>query len=381
MPEPVKNGNDLPPPCKHSRIVSLDYVRVLLTLSILIYHMAADYKTAFPESASTMDHIINYTNGPWGPVIVTMFFMLSGIGLYHKHKSIDNVWSFYYKRWKSIIPLFYIVYVVFYINHCFAIGHIFYKDPPLTILLTILGMDCYSGQNVPLSPLLQWIVGGTPSGTYYLTGTWFLGPILIVYLLYPLILILYKKLNYLLLIGLALLYFLEMRYTPYDTNRTIIYCLVGFVAGMIFIDNIHLMKDWRLVISSIMIATPILLLKLPSFVLYPHIIAFCILIISYNLWEQVSKKQTRLNMAILKLSTLSFSFFLIHIGTNKYVKIYLMSSYDIGFVECVIISTVFDLLLSVILYKLHTLLIHSKYFLKFEDTIIRLGSKKPIMIR
>ena len=362
------------------RIVSLDYIRVLLTVSILIYHLADNYKSLFPEMTPFLNLFTNFANGYWGPVMVTMFFMLSGIGLYYKHDKIENVNQFYYKRWKSIIPVFFIVYFVFYVLHCLSIGQIFYKDPPQTILLTITGMDGYSGQNVPLAQLLKCLVGGAPNGTYYLTGTWFLGPILILYLLYPIILAVFKRLDVILVVILAVTYCLEMEFTDYVANRTIVYCLTGFVVGMVFIKYIDKLKDWRLAVICFVMVLIMYSVKLPHFDLYPHVMATCMMIVGYNFWEYVSARVNKLNDIILKLSAISFTFFLYHLGTNKFVWLIVIPRFEIGFLEGIVISVLLDLVLSMITYAFFKWFISTKPFLKFEGRMLKIGTKRPIKV-
>ena len=365
---------------KDKRIVSLDYVRVILTLCILTYHLADDYIDLFPALKSALTLLTRFANGAWGPPLVTMFFMLSGIGLYYKHSKIENVSQFYYKRWKSIIPLFLMVYLVFYILNFINNGHFMYKDPPQTILLTLTGMDGYSRLNTPISELLTWLVGGAPNGTYYLTGTWFLGPILIVYLLYPVILALFKRLDFLLLIIIAAIYFLEMQFTSYASHRVIFYCLTGFVMGMLFIKYIDRLKDWRLAVICLGVFLILYFVKLPSFVFYVQIVAACLLIAGYNLFEFVSSKVKKTNDIILKLSAISFTFFLYHIGTNTLVMMKLVPMLDIGFLEGWFFSVFVDLVLSIVTYTFYRWFIKTRLFLKFEERMLRIGTKHPIAV-
>ena len=68
---------------KTKRIFSVDLIRAICPFGILLYHYSCQYKNG-PQPFST------YANGSWGYVFVTVFFMLSGVSLYHNYTIITK---------------------------------------------------------------------------------------------------------------------------------------------------------------------------------------------------------------------------------------------------------------------------------------------------
>lgn len=165
---------------------SLDVIRAVSTVAIVLFH----YSFTFVEYNITGSHIsfLKFASGDWGGVFVAVFFMLSGAALYYnwdtrmktfsgKHGILD----FYWKRWLAIFPMFYIAWTVMYIINSRRLGTWYWGGRRRNFLLTVFGMDGYfmhHGQN------------------YYCLGEWFLGGIILIYLLYPLLQLLFNKLRW-----------------------------------------------------------------------------------------------------------------------------------------------------------------------------------------
>ncbi|MCR5626191.1 MAG: acyltransferase, partial [Lachnospiraceae bacterium] len=91
---------------------------------------------------------------------------------------LKGVGSFYFKRIKTIFPMFYIAWFIMFCINSHKMGSIYWGGPRKNIILTVLGMDGYflhHGLN------------------YYCLGEWFLGGIIILYLLFPLVQFLFMK--------------------------------------------------------------------------------------------------------------------------------------------------------------------------------------------
>ena len=58
-----------------------------------------------------------YANGSFGSLFVGVFFLISGGVLYYNYPEVKNLSTFYYKRWKSIFPMFYITFLFFFIRN------------------------------------------------------------------------------------------------------------------------------------------------------------------------------------------------------------------------------------------------------------------------
>ena len=116
--------------------------------------------------------------GSWGYSLVTVFFIISGALIYLNNSTLDSVSLFYTKRIKTIYPAFYISYIsVFTARMCLGGQFTSGKDVYL-FALTILGIDGYFSSYVK---------------NFYILGEWFLGALIIIYLLYPFILAVFRK--------------------------------------------------------------------------------------------------------------------------------------------------------------------------------------------
>jgi peptidoglycan/LPS O-acetylase OafA/YrhL len=93
-----------------NRLYSFDFLRVLCAIGIIVFHFSC-------ELDKTVDNkvLYFYANGSWGNTIVNVFFLISGAMLYYNNSEIKSLKTFYYKRIKSIFPMFYIAFILFYL--------------------------------------------------------------------------------------------------------------------------------------------------------------------------------------------------------------------------------------------------------------------------
>lgn len=147
------------------RLFYLDLIRVASAILIVIYH--------FPFSlGGAVDPLHGTVNGSWGMTPVYCFFMVSGAALFHRYGREErlDVKTFYKKRFLSIYPLFWIAYILGFFAVYWQLGH-FYDIPTWSFIWSFLGLD-------------GWIVNWIP--TFYMVGEWFLGSIIMLYLVFPL---------------------------------------------------------------------------------------------------------------------------------------------------------------------------------------------------
>ncbi len=166
---------------------SFNIIRAVSAIMVVFTH----FSYSFVEyGISTGPGLLMFKNGDIGGVFVTMFFMLSGAALLHNYpsfrdgeeksfgKTLKNLAVFYKKRWLTIFPMFYIAWAIMYVINSRRVGGWFWGGPRKNFILTFLGMDGYFlhlGMN------------------YYCLGEWFLGAIIILYILYPLLLFLWNR--------------------------------------------------------------------------------------------------------------------------------------------------------------------------------------------
>lgn len=201
---------------KKERIPGVDFIRVICAVGIIMFHFSC-------HSASNFRLLYSYANGTWGSVLVAIFFMLSGGMLIYNYSKIHDLKLFYYKRAKSIFPAFYIGFAYYYMEMAFASGTPFFMGNPLKLIETLCGMDGY---------LLY-----RSTGNYYQIGEWFLGAIILLYILYPLI---NWAMNQSVLITsiisfILYVWILQTNFFIIPVNRNLISCFISFYIGMLFI--------------------------------------------------------------------------------------------------------------------------------------------------
>lgn len=210
---------------KKERIESLDFIRGASALLIVIYHTLFIFQSnpilnCFPVKA-VLD------NGDWSITVVSVFFMLSGASLYYNYPKIEKggLKKFYFKRWKSLFPAFLLVWVCNYVLTVIKEHNFFYAAEPKYMLLSFIGMDGY------LHHLHD---------NYYYAGEWFLGAIIVMYVIYPLIVKLFEKktLRYITTAVIVLAFIWLMIYNPFLMNKSWnpITCLFAFWAGMLMME-------------------------------------------------------------------------------------------------------------------------------------------------
>ena len=173
------------------RIKGIIFTRACCCIGIIIFHY-------FSYSKGNFKFLYNTANSSFGFLFVTSFFCLSGAVLYYNHGKIKSIKIFYYKRWKSIFPSYYLCYIYFYFKYAMRFRKLFFKGHWSKLFLTLIGLDGY---------LFYF-----KFKTYYLIGEWFLGAIIILYIIYPLLSWLMHKNIIIFNSIIIILYFLMLSY-------------------------------------------------------------------------------------------------------------------------------------------------------------------------
>ncbi|MEG8135550.1 acyltransferase [Escherichia marmotae] len=148
------------------KIDALDFMRAISVILIILFH---SMNAALRNGGSWEKHWIT---APMGSIGVSFFIIISGAGIYLSSRSWNGALSFYKKRAKNIYPTFWFVYAF---ASCFLLiftGRVYIGAEPIKWIITILGFDGYMSWYMP---------------TYYIIGEWFLGFIILMYLIFPLI--------------------------------------------------------------------------------------------------------------------------------------------------------------------------------------------------
>ena len=90
------------------RLEGISFARACCCLGIVIFHY-------FCHSRGNFKLLFKTANSSFGFIFVTAFFNISGACLYYNYPIVKSKIIFYFKRWKSIFPPYYLCYLYFYI--------------------------------------------------------------------------------------------------------------------------------------------------------------------------------------------------------------------------------------------------------------------------
>lgn len=203
---------------KKERVLYLDIVRIIGFLVITAYHFVARCGTSMIES-KYLDLYMGFNSFRWGPIALSCFFMVSGAALIYRYGGELNLKEYYKKRFLGIFPLFWLAYLVVFLEEFYRYGGM-PNAPKITFLLTIIGMDGYMNDYME---------------TFALIGEWFLGAIIILYILFPLYRVIMRKNKYILPILLLGICFLLTYNNPFPIifEKNPLVCSMYFVLGML----------------------------------------------------------------------------------------------------------------------------------------------------
>ena len=308
------------------RIQELDVLRVLAMLFVITYHFGCEYAAAGLPFFKLLYLTPNYD---FGNIAVTIFIALSGGLLYKKYGTLsgsnspaDNSFkTFYLKRAKAIYPSFWILnlYILFSIvRHLITDGNAFFMGHPLTLLLTVIGFDGY--------------VKMFGVNTYAFCGDWFVGAIILLYLLYPLLAKCYHKFSSVTLLILIVLYALQYLIpAEYDRVFSILPATLAlkFCIGFFLLENLERLRNWHVALVSGIIFSAITFINIPGRIntdCLGTIAAFALFAVAFYVAPYLLQFKT-VSAPVQKLAVLSYCVFLVqHVGIiwaqTAFIKIF-----------------------------------------------------------
>lgn len=227
---------------KKERLFYLDFIRAIAVVSIVITHFNARYLYTTPQFLEKMiitGSVSNIYIGNWG---VSLFFIISGASLMYVYGEKLNLANFFKKRALSIYPMFWIAYTIaflylFYINKGAVSG-----APKINIILSIIGFDGYMVENMP---------------TFYILGEWFLGAIILMYILFPLLRKLVNEYPILLMciVTIIYIYIIFFYNIPFNKSKFIFTRIPEILLGMYFIKYIkRVPHSWAIISFMVLVA-------------------------------------------------------------------------------------------------------------------------------
>lgn len=284
---------------KKPRLFYLDWIRAIAAILIVVTHFNNPY----------LEPTRFFVNRPFGIYIgglgVSLFLIISGAALmynYGDRESLD-LRTFYTKRAKTLYPMFWVAFVVanillFVRNN----GYIFVPRHKITVIFSLFGMDGYAS--------------AFGVGTFYTLGEWFLGFIILFYIVFPLLRVGVNKMPIatvcivltLYAVTVAFFTFYQIPRVPSDILLTT--RLPELVFGMIFVKFIKKVPHWLAAVSFVILALQQLthILKDNIAVTVVGILAF--LLLSYI--GELVKSFKPLSACTKFISAYSYPIFLVH---------------------------------------------------------------------
>lgn len=217
---------------KKERCFYLDFIRAIAVVSILITHYNANF--IYMNAESALDKVVLSTkvaNIYIGDFGVSLFLIISGAALMYTYNERLELKTFYKKRFISIYPMFWIAYVIVFAHHFILNGGMDQTIPKYRLLFTLIGEDGYIG---------------TVISTFYLIGEWFLGFIIIIYVIFPILRIGVQKYPIITIVLIMTLYsYFTIHYNiNFIKNIFLFNRLPEIVFGMFFVQYIKKINIW-----------------------------------------------------------------------------------------------------------------------------------------
>lgn len=219
---------------KKDRITGINFERMMLAGGIIAFHY-------YCHSSSEKKIFLYVNSFGIGKIITTCFFILSGAMLFYNHEVVENIPKFYLKRFKTLFPSFWIAYFIEYMRNIVNTGAVFWTNAPKSrLIFSVIGMDGY---------LYDYFNGQD----YYILGEWFLGVIIILYLVYPLLAWFMKK-NLIITTICVYMAYIGCIFQSYRVFLDLIIYITYFYTGMLIFRFKNYLFDskFSLLIASIL---------------------------------------------------------------------------------------------------------------------------------
>lgn len=295
---------------KKERLLYLDFIRAIAAVSIVLTHYNARYILfANPpvwRNVVVTGTVSNIYIGSWG---VSLFFIISGAALMYTYSEVCELKIFYRKRFESLFPMFWIAYSIAFLYYFYIYRGLPFNAPKTNIIFSVLGMDGYLMENIP---------------TFYILGEWFLGAIILMYILFPLLRKMLKDHPIILISIVGAIYaVIILKYNlPFKENKFLFTRIPEFLFGMYFVEYIKKVDKKQVSVALIVlflngVCRPPLNESLQT--TYVGIASFIVLVYLSKLMKfKVVKNTCGL------LSKYSYAIFLVH----HVVIAQIMSKYD-----------------------------------------------------
>ena len=335
------------------RLYSLDLLKLISILIVFFYHIVMDMYVIHPmHNLKFLETIIIRPNVHLAMLACGVFILISGATLKLNERN-ESVLSFYKRRLTKILIPFYFAYIIYFIIKAITLKniHLFGGIEKWRFIYTILGMDEY----LNAAGIKTFTLG---------IGEWFLGCIILCYLVYPLLSYLDKKYKLITFIVFTIydilinVYYSRLNFAmPQHFNFL---CQVyNFYLGIAIIDERVFDKLKKCQIFGILLV--LFIYFYPSIINIPDNIKITLcavsLVIVFYGFEKLLAKNDFIISFIKSFNTISLEFFLVHHFVIYEVD-YLLNYRRVGgleFLAVVFVELVVIILISIWINKLNKL--------------------------
>lgn len=282
-----------------SRKQYIDMIRAFSASMVFLYHFCGTIK----PFGMTVPLVYGFKNGNWGNVAVFLFFMISGNCLMYKYEESFEVKAFFKSRFFKLMIPFWLCYIIAFLVN-FWQTKAFPEIPLYKFVYTLIGMDGFLAYR---------------TDTFYILGEWFLGSIIIIYLLFPLLRICIKKyihvtIGILFVLNCLLYYNNFWGFFKINTGRNLLVGMFYFVLGVWLeqmIQRIHGKIKAYLCLAICLCGAIFLFIKLPVNIYIGNLVVAIALYIFFMSIEKIMHYNV-IAKVVKWLSANSYLIFLTH---------------------------------------------------------------------
>lgn len=291
---------------KKERILYLDVMRIIGFLAVTAFHFATCAEF-FGIQSGHLDLYVGFNSFRWAPVAFSCFFMVSGAALFYQYGKEFHLKEYYKRRFLGIYPLFWLAYLLAFLENFYYMRSI-PEVPKITFLLTVIGMDHYLQEYIP---------------NFALIGEWFLGVIIILYILFPLYRLVMRKNKYILpvvFMGAGIWLTINNPF-PMLFEKNPLVCSMYFVIGM-FLEMLRENPDIKAVTIGRRIAAAVgvgvfiavYIIERKHHIIPSNYRVFMLSISLYLIVMEISTwiRSERAKKVIIVIGRHSFAFYLVH---------------------------------------------------------------------
>lgn len=254
---------------KKERILYFDAIKLLAVIFVFVCHFARtlEYYQISYSLKLLPDAIFSVYTGSVG---CALFFIVSGASLMYVYQDRLDLKTYFMKRFKGIYPMFWISFVIFFCLQFYIDGR-YNSDIPITRgLFTLIGFDG---------------VMAFFCSTFYTVGEWFLGIIIIMYLIFPILKKWVDEFPYATLL-VCILGGIILDYLCDDMRTLFLEWIPFFIFGMVFYKCIKKVNGYILVGSMAVLAVfTIFNLKSIDNMIRAYIVGIALFLILVGLFE------------------------------------------------------------------------------------------------